>query len=108
MHRDLAQALTTTRASHTLATGKLETGPMHRTHQQAVLAAQELAGCPIQAAASMRTHVQPSTHGASGIAMHNQRFRIAIKYRLDLVQAIKRNAFDAQQNFVRRVDFVSI
>ncbi len=108
MQRNFAQALTAARAGHALATGKLEAGPMHRTYQQAVLAAQELAGRPIQAAASMRAYVQPRAHSACGIPMHDQRFCIAIKHGLDLMQAIQRNAFDAQQDIVRGVDFIVI
>ena len=89
MHRDLAQALATARTSHALAASKLEARTMHGAYQQAVLAAQELARRPIQATTGMRANVQPCMHLSRGIAMHDQRFRIAIQHRLDLMQAVR-------------------
>ncbi len=108
MHCDLAQVLTTAWASHALATRKLETRSMHRTHQQTFLAAQEFAGSPIQATAGMRTHVEPCPYFAGSITMHDQRFCIAIQHGLYLMQAIQRHALNAQQGRVRSVDLIAI
>ena len=46
----------------------------------------------------MRAHVQPRAYRARGIAMHDQRFGIAIEHRLDFVQAVVRERVQPQQD----------
>lgn len=71
---------------------------MHGADQQPVLAAQELPRCPVEPASRMRAHVQPDAHRACGITMHDQRFGIAIKHRLDFMQAVVRKCVQPQQD----------
>lgn len=96
-HRDFAQGLAAARPGHAFAALQLETGAVHGAHQQAVLAAQEPARRPIEPAPRVRAHVQPCAHPAFGIAMHDQRFRIAIQHRFDFVQAIDGQRIQPQQ-----------
>ena len=97
MHRDFAQALAAARPGHAFAASQFEAGAVHRAYQQAILAAQELARRLVEPAPRMRAHVEPGAHVAGGIAMHDQRFRIAIQHRLDFVQAAWRHRLQPQQ-----------
>lgn len=88
MHRDFAQMFAATGAGDALATGQFETCAMHRAHQQALLAAQELPRRPIQATSRMRADIQPGTHAAIGSVVQDERFGIAVYHCLDFVKAI--------------------
>ena len=108
MDCDLAQAFAAAWTSHAFAAGQGETGPVYRAHQKAVLAAQELAGCPIQATPRMRAYVQPRADIACPVAMHDQRFRIAFQHRLDLMQAVDIHRLQLQQGCARGVDAITV
>ena len=97
MHRNLAQRLATTRAGHAFAALQFEARAMYRAHQQAVLAAQELARGPVEPAPRVRADIEPSAYAAGGIAMDDQRFGIAIHHGLDLVQAVHGHGVQRQQ-----------
>ena len=96
MHRDFAQVLAATGTRHALTTAQLETCAMHRAYQQAILAAQELARRPIKATTCVRADIEPGVNATAGIAMHDQRFRIAINDSRDLVQAVRGQAIHLQ------------
>ena len=98
MHRDLAQRLATAGAGHAFAALQLETRAVHRAYQQTVLAAQELPGRPIESTPRMRADVEPCAHDTGGIAMHDQRFRIAVHHGFDLMQAVDGDRVEPQQD----------
>ena len=108
MHRDFAQVFAATWSRHAFATCQLKTRAVHRAHQQALFAAQEFTRRPIQAAPSVRADIEPSMHATAGIAMHDQRFCIAIDDGRDFVQAVRRHALQLQQSRMRAVQTIII
>ena len=87
---------------------QLEARAMHRAHQQAILAAQELAGRPVEPTTRMRAHVEPGAHRAGIVAMQDQRLRVAVHHRLDFVQAAGRQRVQPGQRGRGGVVVVSI
>ncbi len=97
MYGNLAQRFAPARARHAQAVAEVEAGAMHRADQQAILAAQELAGRPVQPPARMRTYVQPGAYARIRTSMNEQRLRIAIDHRLGLVQGIEWQGVEPNQ-----------
>jgi len=56
----------------------------------------------------MRADIQPGAHATAGIAMHDQRFRIASHHRFDFAQAVRGHAFHPQQGRVRHVERITV
>ena len=69
-----AQRLAAARAGHAFAAAQFEAGAMRSADQQAVLALEELARRPVEAAAGMRADVEPRPH-VIAITIQDQRIR---------------------------------
>ena len=108
LDRDRTQRFAAARPGHAGAMLQFEAGAVDRAHQQAILAAQEPARRPVQPARGMRAHVLPCANAAVRIAMQDQRLRLAVHHRLDLMQAAALDRRQRQQRAGHGIHAIAI